>query len=188
MEFEDSAPEPIQPGPRMARAASLVGILLKRPRLVPEPSNTSISTVEAPPRRERKPLPATDDPAAIVAWWQALKHGRPFPAPEDLDRAALGAAWPAAVLLSYTGGQNGIARATRLSNHDDLRHGPVEYTPMLTEWLLALGRTTLQRGEPVQETGDFPSMRGIAAYRLLALPFSAAGTAADHVLCRLCRA
>jgi len=133
-------------------------------------------------------LGSVKDPPAMIAWWEALKRGRRFPTPHDLDRAAIGAAWPAVVLLSYSAEQNGIARTIRIGDRDDVQNGAVEYSPMLTEWLLALGRKTIMRGVPLDETGDFPSARGVIAYRILALPLSAGGHFPDHVLCRLWRA
>ena len=87
----------------VAPAASLAGILRRRP---------SGDPIAGPP------VPGDDDPAIVIAWWSALKRGRAYPAPDDLDRAAIGAAWPAAVLLSGEGG--GIARATRLGDRDDV--------------------------------------------------------------------
>jgi hypothetical protein len=152
------------------QAASLVGVLRRRPA--------------ASPSGDR--VPSDDDPATVIAWWSALKRGRAFPAPADLDRAVIGAAWPAAVLLSDDGAGGDIVRATRLGERDDL--GAVDYSAMLTEWLLAVGRTAIARGAPVEEVREFPSAGRRAAYRILALPLSAGGHAPDHVLCRLSRA
>lgn len=159
-------------------AASLVGILRKRP--------AASQSSGHPPAWHR--VPGEDDPAVVITWWSALKRGRAFPAPDDLDRAAIGAAWPAAVLLSDDGAGGGIARATRLGDRDDVKGGAVEYSAMLTEFLLAIGRTAIARGVPVEEVRDFPSAGGRATYRILALPLSAGGQAPDHVLCRLSRA
>jgi hypothetical protein len=171
----DDAPDTAPSGERVAPTASLAGILLKRPLATP----LSAAALDRVPR--------DDDPAVIIAWWEGLKRGRSFPAPDDLDRAAIGARWSAAVLLSYSAEANGVVRATRIGDRDDVQGG-VEYSPMLTEWLLALGRRTMLRGAPVDETRDFPSSRGTAAYRIVALPLSAGGHGPDHVLCRLGRA
>ncbi len=172
----DDPPNTAPSGERVAPTASLAGILLKRPLAAPS-SDAALDRV-----------PRDDDPAVIIAWWEGLKRGRSFPAPDDLDRAAIGARWSAAVLLSYAAEANGVARATRIGDRDDVHNGAVEYSPMLTEWLLAVGRRTMLRGAPVDETRDFPSTRGTAAYRIVALPLSAGGYDPDHVLCRLGRA
>jgi hypothetical protein len=160
-------------GARPAPPASLAGVLVKRPQARVRAIN---------------PVPDAADPATIIAWWEILKRGRRLPAPADLDRAAIGAAWPAAVLLTYGAEPGGIASATRLGDRDDVRNGAVEYSAMLTEWLLATGRRALGRGLPLDETRDFPTTRGLVAYRILALPLSTDGQRPDHVLCRLARA
>ncbi len=172
----DAAPDIAPSGERVAPTASLAGILLKRPIAARLP-DAAISRI-----------PGDDDPAVIIAWWEGLKRGRAFPAPDDLDRGAIGARWPAAVLLSYSAEANGIARATRIGDRDDVHNGAVEYTPMLTEWLLGVGRMAMLRGTPIDETRDFPSARGMTAYHIVALPLSAGGRGPDHVLCRLGRA
>src|SRR5437899_2549435 len=172
----DDAPNTGPSGERVAPTASLAGILLKRPLAAP-------SVAAALDR-----VPRDEDPAIIIAWWEGLKRGRSLPAPDDLDRAAIGARWPAAVLLSYSPELNGIARATRIGDRDEVHKGAVEYSSMLTEWLLAVGRMAMLRGAPIVETRDFPSTRGAAAYRIVALPLSAGGHGPDHVLCRLGRA
>lgn len=159
------------------QAASLAGILRKR--------GTVSSTAGRP--APSHPVPG-DDSVAVVAWWSALKRGRAFPAPVDLDHAAIGAAWPEAVLLSDGGVGGGIAHAMRLGGRGAFGDGGVEYSAMLTEFLLAIGRTAIARGAPVEEVRDFPSADGRAAYRILALPLSAGGDVPDHVLCRLGRA
>ena len=159
------------------QAASLAGILRKR---------ATVSSTAGRPAPSH-PVPG-DDSVAVVAWWSALKRGRAFPAPADLDRAAIGAAWPEAVLLSGGGSGCGIARATRLGDRGAIGDGGVEYSAMLTEFLLAIGRTAIARGAPVEEVREFPSAGRRATYRILALPLSAGGHAPDHVLCRLSRA
>jgi hypothetical protein len=172
----ESAPNIAPSGERVAPTASLAGILLKRP-LAPRLPDAALHRI-----------PAADDPAVIVSWWEGLKRGRAFPAPDDLDRGAIGARWPAAVLLSYSAEANGVARATRIGDRDDVHNGAVDYSPMLTEWLLGVGRMAMHRAEPIDETRDFPSTRGMTAYRIVALPLSAGGHGPDHVLCRLGRA
>jgi hypothetical protein len=165
------------------QAASLAGILRKRPTV-----NSAAGRPVPGHLIPGHPVPGDDDSVAVIAWWSALKRGRAYPAPADLDRGAIGAAWPEAVLLSDGGSGGDIARATRLGGRGAFGNGAVEHSAMLTEFLLAVGRTAIARGAPVEEVRDFPSAGGRAAYRILALPLSAGGDAPDHVLCHLRRA
>jgi hypothetical protein len=93
--------------------------------------------------------------------------------------------WPEAVLLGYDPAKQDIARASRVGGADAFA---IEYTPMVTEWLLDLGRRAVRAGAPLHETRNFSVARGLTAYRLVALPLGADRRAADHVLCRLGRA
>ena len=156
------------------------------PREAPKQAPLPERTQTAPPR-EAAPvaLPAAGDPAALIAWWNRLKRGAASPSPADLDATAIGAAWPDAVLLAYDKARQDIARASRLGNADSLA---IEYTPMMTEWLLALGRKAAREGAPLHETRNFADARGLTAYRLTALPLSADRGSPDHVLCQLARA
>src|SRR5258708_19564158 len=85
----DDPPNTAPSGERVAPTASLAGILLKRPLAAPS-SDAALDRV-----------PRDDDPAVIIAWWEGLKRGRSFPAPDDLDRAPIAARWPAPLLRSY---------------------------------------------------------------------------------------
>jgi hypothetical protein len=192
-----------------APAASLAGLLLKRPpRLEPEiarsppplsprpppPAPTPSAPLSPPPapRAAASPppplaVPSEEDPRLAVAWWRSLLAGQRWPGLAALDRKAIAAAWPAAVLLTYDAAADAIERALRIGTADDIRSGLVEYTPMLTEWLLALARRAAEIGAPVEEERSLPGLGALARYRIMALPFSAAGARADHILCRIRR-
>jgi hypothetical protein len=56
---------------------------------------------------------------------------------------------------------------------------------MVTEWLLAAARRVARSGAPLEEERGFPVGRGLALYRLLALPLGSGRHGVDHVLCRI---
>jgi hypothetical protein len=128
------------------------------------------------PAHERRPA---DD---LLAYWQGLRGGRRVAMLETLDRAAVAAAWPDSLMLAL-GGMGGptVARLGDLS-------GDIDYTPMITDWLLSQGRRAAARGEAVDAVESFPVSEGLMRYRLLALPFAGRGGMIEHVLCHLCRA
>jgi hypothetical protein len=164
----------------MLPAASLAAVPIRAPRsrFVPPPSL----------KPEPDGAPRNGDPAAIAAWWGALKRGRDFPSPDDIDTEALAAAWPEAVLLGYDQRQAEITRATRLgAGKSDAKSG-IEYSPMVTEWLLALGRKAARMGTVLCETKDFPVAQGTQAYRIVSLPLRAGRSGVDQVLCHVGRA
>jgi hypothetical protein len=178
---QGTSSKPVEPPP----AASLASVPLRKRGTAARPLEPLNRAQEqsAPPAPAT--MPAETDPAAIIAWWERLKRGRPFPSPDDLDRAAIAATWPDAVLLAYDASSGTISRAIRLSNADIVPNEIVEYSTMITEWLLALGRKAAQRGGALQETRTFPIGRGIADYRIDALPLASDHRGVDHVLCRL---
>jgi hypothetical protein len=181
------------PPPRVPRradasllpTASLVAVPVRKPRPTGAMGSRPAQKANpvAPPAGFDT-VPASGDPAALVAWWQRLRRGSPYPSPEDLDADAIAAAWPEAVLLGYDRETQDIGRVSRLRKTDNLA---IEYTPMVTEWLLALGRRAMRDGVPLHETRDFAGARGLTSYALTALPLSADRRGADHVLCRLGR-
>jgi hypothetical protein len=166
---------------RPAPAAAVPGAAPSAP--APSPTPTAPGYAGPPPMARSIAAPVGADPAALIAWWQRLKGVGIYPSPADLDQAAIRATWPEAVLLDYDPAKQAIARASRLGGTDLA----IEYTPMVTEWLLELGRRAARGGAPLHETRDFPVTRGRTAYDLVALPLSADRRAADRVLCRLGR-
>ena len=64
----------------------------------------------------------------------------------------------------------------------------VEYTPMLTEWILSLGKAAAASGKPMQESDRFPTNEGLVRYQIILLPLSDEQTRIDHVLCHVYRA
>ena len=64
----------------------------------------------------------------------------------------------------------------------------IDFTPMLTEFVLTLGRQAWRSGRPIKDIEDFPSPTGEARYRIVALPLSDDDQSIDHVLCHVVRA
>ncbi len=178
---QPTAPKSVEPSP----AASLASIPVRKHGAAVRPPEPLTRAQQPSAQSVPAAIPAETDPAAIIAWWERLKRGRPFPSPDDLDRAAIAATWPEAVLLAYDASSGTISRAIRLSNAGVVPNEIVEHSSMITEWLLALGRKAAQRGQALQETMSFPVGRGIAAYRIDALPLASDRRGVDHVLCRL---
>src|SRR5689334_1748936 len=90
-------PRPRRGDATLLPAASLVAVpVRKKP-----PSAATAASPSAKPNSVAAPVfeavPASGDPAALVAWWQRLRRGSPYPSPADLDIEAIGAAWPEAV-------------------------------------------------------------------------------------------
>jgi hypothetical protein len=181
------AEHPPRAGLDMLPTASLAAIPIRtsRSRLIPPPATrqAQAATPQAPAS-----APRDGDPAALAAWWRALKRGRDFPSPDDLDTEAIAATWPEAVLLGYDSRQAEITGATRLKAGSASGDNAIEYSPMVTEWLLALGRKAARQGAVMCETKDFPVERGMAAYRIVSLPLRAGRHGVDQVLCHLGRA
>lgn len=158
--------------------ASLASVPLRRTNPPARPLPQGMAAVATEPA-----VPAGDAPRAVIAWWERLKRGRPLPSVADIDQAAIAAAWPEAVLLVYDAAQSSITRATRLGPDAIVRGSLVDYSPMLTEWLLEAARRAAQLRAPLQEERSFPAGRGFTRYRIDALPLGESGV--DHILCRL---
>ncbi len=122
----------------------------------------------------------------ILEYWDALRGAQDLPALKDLDRGRVAATWPNTVLLAFPALEE-PARITRVGDNN----GDVEYTAMVTDWILTRGRNSAKRGQPMEEEQRFPvSGGGRARYRLLMLPFSGENGSpkSEHVLCHITRA
>ena len=76
-----------------------------------------------------------------------------------------------------------MPRISRLGATD----GEIEYTPMVTDWILTRARQSAQRAQKFDEVQDFPMGGDRPRYRLISLPLGVANVASDGVLCHLCR-
>jgi hypothetical protein len=142
------------------------------PALAPEPP---------PPARASAPSIRTDD---ILAYWEQLRRGRPFPALADLDRGLVGNSWPGSLIVAFEA-DGSMPRISRLGGAEE---DGIAYTPMVTDWILSRARHAVRRAAKLDEVQSFP-MEGLAPrYRMLVLPFAMAGGASDCALCHLCPA
>jgi hypothetical protein len=188
------APEPPAPArpPRereMLPAASLAAIPIRRIRpAVPAgadaaPPQPAAAPAAAPPSAAPG-VPTSGDPVVLTQWWSGLRRGRPFPAPADLDTAGIAASWPEAVMLGYDAAQGTVSGATRLG--EAKTQSPIiDYSAMLTEWLIGVGRQAGRRGGVVHEARVVPTPRGNVGLRIMAFPLSVTGAAIDKILCRI---
>lgn len=184
----DAAPPEMPPMPRLVVEAD------EREAEVPAPPAAPRLVVDTTPEAEPMPEPApepiqfgpgprsADD---IIDYWDSLRGARDFPGLDDLDRNLIADCWPNSVLLAFAQaqGEAPTPRITRLGEPN----GEIEYTAMVTDWILSRGRYVAKRGDPMEEEQRFPVSTGSARYRLLLLPFSSYGLQSDHVLCHLSR-
>ena len=167
-------------------AASLAGFDLKRARGKARRAKDGDITdriAAAPavplPAAAAEPPPHAEE---IVLYWERLRRGRPLPPLADLDRALIAKAWPDSLIVIFDDASS-MPRISRLG----ATNGAIEYTPMVTDWLLTRARHAARRGTKLDEAQTFPMEGESACYRLFLLPLGMSGGAGDGVLCHLCR-
>jgi hypothetical protein len=156
------------------------------PEPPPPPPLRQPATPHAAPPQQSATLP-TELPARaeeIVVYWERLRRGRPFPALSEVDRSLVGNAWPDSLIVAFEGGDMAMPRISRLGATD----GDIEYTPMVTDWILTRARHAARRAIKLDEVQSFPMENDTPHYRLLLMPLGAGNGASDCVLCHLCRA
>jgi len=130
------------------------------------------------------PEPAAEEASApdILDYWDSLRGTRDYPDVDEIDRSHVASSWPNTVLLSF---KTEIPQITRIGENN----GEIEYTAMVTSWLMTRGRQAAKRGEPMEEEQKFPLSNGSARYRLLVLPMLGPDSeTCDHALCQITRA
>ena len=129
-----------------------------------------------PPTQPKEDAPSSED---IVVYWERLRRGRPMPPLNDIDRGIV-AKWPDSLLVLFDCESPAMPRVSRLGAAD----GAIEYTPMVTDWILSRARHAQVSARQQVEVQSFPRT---GRYRLFALPLAANG-GSSGVLCHLCRA
>ena len=129
----------------------------------------------------------------FYSFWAQRKNGRRFPSYGDFDAKQIAELWPNTMLLScgaVGGGNVNFTQVMRLTGAAATAEPAEEvtFTPMLTEWMLAIGREAVSAGKPVQDIETFQNTVGSSSYRIVALPLGNEETQVDHVLCNLARA
>ncbi|MFQ5954005.1 MAG: hypothetical protein ACE5JZ_02965 [Kiloniellales bacterium] len=104
--------------------------------------------------------------------------------------------WPNSLLLSCGAGTQRLTLESLFMEalREDIRSGGgnrgegIDFTPMLTDWMLSVGREAERFGKPLHDTDALPSGSGEVRYRVIALPLSDDQKRIDHVLCHVDRA
>jgi len=131
-----------------------------------------------PPRSSAEPPPRAEE---IVVYWERLRRGRAVPPIAELDRSLVANAWPDSLIVMFDR-DAAMPRISRLGATD----GAIEYTPMVTDWILSRARQAAKRATKLDEVQNFPLEGESARYRLFLLPLGMAN--GEGVLCHLCRA
>jgi hypothetical protein len=147
----------------------------------PPPPPAPVQTL--PPQSAALPTEVPARAEEIVVYWERLRRGRPFPALTEVDRGLVGSSWPDSLIVAFEGGNMAMPRISRLGETD----GAIEYTPMVTDWILTRARHAARRSTKLDEVQSFPMEGDTPHYRLLLMPLGASNGASDCVLCHLCR-
>lgn len=170
-----------------ARAARMSAQSSARPAVQPHRPAPAARAPE-PSRAPELPVQAGD----IYGYWSRVKNGRRFPSRSDFDAEQLAEHWPNSMLLTCakSSGNTPVTFSSVLRLGANRRSRPGEdlnFTSMITEWILSTGGEAARAGKPVQDTEVFPTPDGTHAYKIVALPLSDHQTHVDHVLCHLSR-
>lgn len=164
-----------------APAASLGGEMLERRSREPGRKVPLLTQTGRPGwAAARRPIPHPDDTPALLGWWRALCGGRGLPSLTDFDLAAIAEAWPDAVLFRC--GASGLLDGRRLAG---AAPAAIDYSPMVSEWVLSRAGEAVRSAVPLHERRDFPAPGGVTALALAALPAAAPDGTVGHILCGL---
>jgi hypothetical protein len=170
----ESRPDPLRHFPDRLVAADVATYIVPAPEPLPEPETVRPA-----------PLPYDDLRSAedLIDYWDDLRAGRELPFFASLDRTRIAISWPDSLMVTYSGADAAaapqIARLSRLT-------GVVEYSSMVTEWILGCSRQVARIGKAMEHEQKFPgSHGGTKSYRMLLLPFATAVGRSDHILCHL---
>ena len=173
----------------IARAARMSARASARPTPTAAETLAAARTVQQQPRSADLPK----HPGDIYGYWTRVKNGRRFPSRADFDAEQVAEHWPNSMLLTCgtgvgAGSHGSFSSVLRLGGYRRSRPGDdLNFTSMITEWILATGGEAARAGAPVQDTEVFPTPDGTHAYKIVALPLSENQTRVDHVLCHLSR-
>ncbi len=139
----------------------------------------------APGIARAAPLPYDDLRSIddLIYYWDELRAGRELPLFASLDRTRIAISWPDTVMVNYGADQAAMPQIARLSRLT----GVVEFTSMVTEWILSCSRQVARIGKAMEARRAFTGTGGGSPrqYHMLLLPFANAGGASEHVLCHL---
>jgi len=165
---------------RAARANALSGAKAA-------PSPEAILQAARAEAEQRRAAEQAKQPADLYGYWTRAKNGRRFPARGDFDAAQLAENWPNSMLLTC-GNTGSITQVLRLgAGRRDQSAQQLNFTSMITEWILTIGGEAARVAQPVQDTETFVTSDGSHDYRIVALPLGDQQSRVDHVLCQLTR-
>jgi hypothetical protein len=170
-------PRPVEPAVTALMAATTTMEIDLAPTPLPaQPAQTLNQAAAAP----------TKGPEywEFIDYWNRLRRDRPLPALTLLDRELVADSWPDSLMVTYPTIDAPMPQIARLSKTT----GEIEYTPMVTDWIISCARQVARYGEAMEDEQEFPLAGGATGYRLLLLPFAGAQGESDHVLCHLSRA
>lgn len=169
--------------------------MLQGIRPSPDSSNTMDGPSEPNSRSESRAEPRGEIPETLLDFWHGRLKGRRFPSWSDFESEEVIDRWPNTVLLACDSERRGprlsaafveALRAAKRKDAEQIRP-TVDYSPQLTEWLLALGREVARLGKPIEDSELLPGLKGRVPYRVVALPLGETPFAVDHVLCHVTR-
>jgi hypothetical protein len=188
-------PESETPTRALSRSEMIARAARQSARPAARPTPTAAETLAAA-RTAQQQLRSADlpkNPGDIYGYWTRVKNGRRFPSRADFDAEQVAEHWPNSMLLTCgtaigAGTHGSFSSVLRMGANRRTRPGDdLNFTSMITEWILATGGEAARAGTPVQDTEVFPTPDGTHAYKIVALPLSENQTRVDHVLCHLSR-
>jgi len=147
------------------------------------------------PAARSEPIGPRISPAAkfteLADYWRSLRVGEDHPATEAVDHALVTERWPGSLLIAYTPaaqdprGELRPGRVTRLGTACAETQNVVDAGSHATEWMLEAARTALINDEPVEEQQRLATLKGVAGFRMVALPLGPPKGLPNAILCAL---
>lgn len=135
-------------------------------------------------------------PRDVASYWDELRRGRQVPSVIDIDPNEVAQHWPNSLMINcndindHATVERSFAEVMRGAREQAAAQGDVliEYTPMVTEWIMTVGREVARAGRPIQDIEVFPTSAGNVSYRVIALPLSGERLGDVHALCHITHA
>ncbi len=139
---------------------------------------------------------AHNKPRDVASYWDELRRGRQVPSVIDIDPSEIAQHWPNSLMINcndisdHATVERSFAEVMRTAREQASAQGEVliEYTPMVTEWIMTVGREVARAGRPIQDIEVFPTSLGNVSYRVIALPLSGERLGDVHALCYITHA
>ena len=167
-------------------ASPLVTPLQTSETAVPAPVEpASVATLPMP---VAPPVPTFNE---LADYWRSLRNGADHPPTESIDRDLVTERWPGSLLITYTPASHDPrselrpGRVTRLGTACAETQNVVDAGSHSTEWMLEVAHTALINDEPVEEQQRLSTLKGVAGFRMVALPLGSPTGLANAILCTL---